>query len=874
MRPQIRLHTKPRPLGFSLSRLSSAAAVCATLLAGVSGARAAILDWDPLGNQTNSGGLGAWDQLIGNLVWNDDNSAPDLAWVNANLDTARFGTAGGTVTLGEAISAGGLTFDASGYDITGASTLTLGGATPTVTVTNVTDTATITSTLAGTAGLTKSGNGTLVLAGNNAGLTGTVSVNQGILSITADNQFGAAANGIVIDNAATLRQALNGQVTLGASRTITIGAGGGTIDVVNTGPTGKLLLATAGQLVGGGVLTKTGNGTFQLSQANTGFTGTLVVNGGQVEAQNGTALGSTPPQVTIGGTGEFVVTNMTWVGPIVASGGGTISGNTGNSTFTGGITANGAFSAGLRDFQNLAQGRTLTLSGPISGAGALTAVAPTAGAGTLVLTGNNAGYSGNISIPALATVQIGARQALGTGGFTLNGGTLRLSSIASGSVASSGSNGLNGSYYNFGTSEGTVIGVITGVGGTPSQKFAVDQLYLSPRVFNRVDATINVPNSGSGTHPIIPVPGYTTSVGAAGSSNNGGMWKGLLNIVAGGSYTFTSASDDNSAVWIDGILVVNNDQIAGHGTPGPNPTGSITLGTGAHSIVVKFAQGAGGSAEQVSYNGLDTLGATVILGSTAGTVTTGSLAATDIGPVTVAASSTMDFTSDSTSATLSAGTATLTLTSPTVSNYTVTGATTFTGNPTFAPTTGSLTLAGAIGGTGNVTFAGPYLSTIQGNNTFTGTTTVTGGQLSLNTTAGTAIPGSLTLNAANANGLVANVKLLQSNQIADGSSVTVTQGVLDVGANSDTIANLTLNAAAQTNAIILGSGGVLTVTNAPTLTSGYMSAGLGGAYNLVKAGTGTVILAGSGTYTGGDECERRHPELARNQFARRGRRGE
>lgn len=781
--------------------------------------------------------------MITNLLWNGGGS--DVAWVNANLDTARFGGVGGIVTLGENITAGGLTFNVTGYEVNGASTLTLGGATPTVTVTNLGETATLTAAVAGTAGLTKSGNGTLVLAANNAGLNGTIAINQGILSISADNQLGAGTNGVVLDTGGSLRQALNGTVTLGAGRTITVGVGGGTIDVVNTGPTGKLLLSTAGQLLGSGVLTKVGNGTFQLSQANTAFAGTLTVNAGQVEAQNGTVLGLTPAQVTVGGTGEFIVTNLTWAGPIVANTGGTISGNSGNSTFTGGITANGAFNAAVRDFNATTNARTLTLSGPIVGAGALTVTAPSAtNTGTLVLSGDNSAFSGNVSIPTRAIVQIGAKQSIGTGGFTLNGGMLRIAGAANLSAPTVGVNGLNGTYLNFGSNEGSSnIGVITGVGGTPSVKFAQDQLYLTPRAFSRTDAIVNIPNSGSGTHTIVPIAGYDYFTSNTSGDNSGGMWKGLVNITNPGSYTFTSASDDNSAVWIDGVLVVNADTAAGKGVS--DITGSVTLTSGFHSIVLKWAQGAGGSAEILSYNGPDTGSVKVLLGSTPGTVTTGSLAATEIGALTLAASSTYDFTQDTTSASATLGTGTLTLTSVTVSGHTVTGATTLAGNPTLAPTTGALTLGGQITGTGDITVAGPFLTTFSGNsNNYVGAISVTGGQLSLNGSGGSTIPGNLLINAANANGAVANVKLLAANQIADTSAVTVTQGILDVGAFDDTIANLTVNGGA-----IIGTG-TLTVANAPTLNSGTINAGLGGTYNLVKAGAGTVILGGANSYAG------------------------
>ena len=49
----------PRPLSFSLARLSSTVAIAAVLsLAGGTSSRAAALDWDPAGNLSDSGGTG------------------------------------------------------------------------------------------------------------------------------------------------------------------------------------------------------------------------------------------------------------------------------------------------------------------------------------------------------------------------------------------------------------------------------------------------------------------------------------------------------------------------------------------------------------------------------------------------------------------------------------------------------------------------------------------------------------------------------------------------------------------------------------------------------------------------------------------------
>lgn len=99
-----------------------------------------------------------------------------------NDHTAVFGGAAGAVNVAAGgVVASGLSFDVDGYSITGNS-VTLTGATPAVSVTNAADIATISSTISGSAGLTKSGAGVLVLAGIND-YAGTTTVSAGVLQV-------------------------------------------------------------------------------------------------------------------------------------------------------------------------------------------------------------------------------------------------------------------------------------------------------------------------------------------------------------------------------------------------------------------------------------------------------------------------------------------------------------------------------------------------------------------------------------------------------------------------------------------------------------------------------------------------------------------
>ncbi|MBK8095116.1 MAG: autotransporter-associated beta strand repeat-containing protein [Verrucomicrobiaceae bacterium] len=119
--------------------------------------------------------------------------------------------------------------------------------------------------------------------------------------------------------------------------------------------------------------------------------------------------------------------------------------------------------------------------------------------------------------------------------------------------------------------------------------------------------------------------------------------------------------------------------------------------------------------------------------------------------------------------------------------------------------------------------------TVQGLNTYTGTTYVNGAIVNLNTTGANAINGNLIISGGT-NGTdsmpIANatVSLLQANQIADSSAVTINGGArLQMNRFNDTIASLTFNNDGGSNGNTAPSvdslGGILTVTGAITATA-------------------------------------------------------
>jgi autotransporter-associated beta strand protein len=168
----------------------------------------------------NPGGTGTWSTTASN--WFDSVSSNIVVWGSANK--ASFGGSGGTVT----VAAGGITAS-NGLDFLAAYTLagdalTLGSGGNAISVTSGVTTV-ISNELAGTVtGLTKSGAGTLVLAGSNSFSGGPVTVSAGTLSMTNDRALGNTNNDLVVNS--TLRT--TSTVSLSAARDI---SGAGNYDI-------------------------------------------------------------------------------------------------------------------------------------------------------------------------------------------------------------------------------------------------------------------------------------------------------------------------------------------------------------------------------------------------------------------------------------------------------------------------------------------------------------------------------------------------------------------------------------------------------------------------------------------------------------------
>ncbi|MBI5689058.1 MAG: autotransporter-associated beta strand repeat-containing protein [Verrucomicrobia bacterium] len=372
--------------------VSSGAAV---ELQGVSGGTAIVIGNEALSlSGTGVSGGGALRSVAGSNSWAGAITLAANASIVAELDS---------LTL-----SGNLNGSSSGR------VLTFGGGGNT----------TVSGAIGGNVGnLVKTGSGTLALTATNS-YTGTTTINAGTVSINSDRSLGAVpgsviSNEVVLDGGAL---AATANLTLSGNRGITIGAGGGALDVA-TGAT----LTYPGVLDGSGSLTKTGGGILSLTggAANTLSGPTQVANGtlslgktasldalasAQISVGDGTgAAGSAvlalaannqipnAALVTVASDGNFNVGAFTdtinqvgGLGLITIASGGTLTvgGTNGSSSFGGTLTGLGtlekAGSGTLTFTQSFSLAGTLTLSG---GTVALSNVDLTVG--TLRITGNS-----------------------------------------------------------------------------------------------------------------------------------------------------------------------------------------------------------------------------------------------------------------------------------------------------------------------------------------------------------------------------------------------------------------------------------------------------------------------------------------------------
>jgi len=317
----------------------------------------------------------------------------------------------------------------------------------------------LSGTISGTGGLSKTGDGTLVLSGNST-YSGATGVQQGVLHAATPGALSAAsdytiAGGALLDVKDSLGTvtagsiAGAGQIRVGSGSTLEAGA-------TNTSTT------FSGQISGDGGLRKVGTGTLTLTTGNT-YSGGTVIAGGTISISKGDRLGDASGALTLDG-GVLQVTD----------------------TILHELTRDIVLGANGGGFDIVEADNTFSVLQSFSGTGALNK----AGAGTLVLKGTNsysgattvsdgtlrAGAAGAFSSNSAFTVASGATLDLagfdqsiaslaGAGTVTLGSGTLTAGSDNS-STTFSGSISGNGGFEKTGTGTLTLTGANTYTGTT------------------------------------------------------------------------------------------------------------------------------------------------------------------------------------------------------------------------------------------------------------------------------------------------------------------------------------------------------------------------------------------------------------------------
>lgn len=788
-----------------------------TVLALATAGHADTLIWDTdLVTADAQDGTGTWTAGAPNW-FNFTQNLQNQNWADGS--DAVFGAGNGvagTLLLSGPITAGNVTFNAGST----AATYTLGG-TGTLTLVNSTITnntaGTISATLAGNTPWIKTGTGTLRLDGATTNTHGgTLTVSQGTLALAKTGGATAVAGDLVIENGAF--------VTLAAASTNQIAT------------TAAVSMSGAGSVFHG---TSPNGGTGMVNQT----LGSLTITGGTFNAganSNWTVTGAMSMTASGAGTGLFVgASGMTLsVGSLSLTG---MNGGSSSTSVTNGFTVFGnniatrgtlTVGSGGLNLENStihlkrgstvgAMGSRMVLNGDITVGGTATSLIRRDGSemegltlvelsgttGDVTRTIHTAGGGGNLNIGVSVTNGAATTASIvktGTGTLTLSGGEAN---------SYSGDTTINGGVLQLNKNAGVTAvagNIIVNAGGT-----------LTLNASNQIadDAGITV-NGGTITtwSTDETFAFYTQTAGGASASGNTGhvILSGALTLAGGNTLTINSGSASNPPSWNVGSAVLTGADIliGGNNGAGGNKT-SLTIGAG----------------------GLTMAGRTITL---------------NVGNAGVVLNLNGDFSGTGTNSIASSG-------STGVQPLVVIGAATRTFNVINGTTTISAEISGAGG---SLVKTGTGLLQLTTGNSYTGSTTVSGGTLSVSGTAG-ALNGTTAV-VVNGGGILQNGSSTAAsnnglaNRINSAATLTMGGGTFNqisaaTGAHTQSLVSLGVSGGANTVNVTAGTG----TTNTLTFTGATPYTRTTGVVNFVQnpAVGGSIILtnapSGAGNVSGG-----------------------
>ena len=742
----------------------------------------------------------------------------------------------------------------------------------------------------GASALNKLGAGTLIMTNSANDYTGVTTVKEGTIQINvaapnaSAGALGNASSAVIVGDAAAATAAgFNfGVAGITNARGLSVAAGTGAADriigttitsgvaeqagtvVVNTNTVfqaadgGTLLVS--GAISGVGNITISNSGLNIFSGVNT-YTGTTtILTNSTLRIANNDALGATAGATTVNGGGTLALSNgITSTEGITINGNGVSSGGairniSGDNTLSGGIVLGSASRI------NADTGTTLTLSGGVTGVGqALTL----GGAGNITVstTGINTSTSGSLTIDSTGvvtlgasgnytgtttlssgTLRIGSNSALGTGGFSINGGVV----ASDGAAARAVTNAITlGSNVQFGDATGTGGLTFSNINlGTSTRTFAVSN---STTVAGAITNTGGLTKAGSGTLILSGANTYSgaTTLNAGVLQLSGGSAISDANSLTlnGGTLVLASSETVGSITGAGNISLEGNQLIAG-GNDSTTTFSGVMSSSGSGASFVKAGTGTTTFSGANTMNGqlfidagtlrfdlaqganfTNTINVGMSSGSVAATLAIGASGVTIANPITVRANSgVMTISALNTS-----GTATFS------------GATTLSNAVTLSANSGGNLSLGAVAmGNNNITYSGANNVTIGGAMTATtgaaelrvngsGTLTLSGNNSSGNFMKIILNNGTLSVGSLNAFGEVGSFY---------GDKINFNGGTLAVTENV-TIAAGTFGTTTSAN------GGTIDVATNRTFTQNAFVAGnAAGTFN--KTGAGTLILGDSG----------------------------
>ncbi|MES2026474.1 MAG: autotransporter domain-containing protein [Pseudomonadota bacterium] len=643
------------------------------------------------------------------------------------------------------------------------------------------------------------------------GLTVNVIANTQLNASTGDPALSLTGDGITLTNNGTIDPSSNGPLQ-SLSGGVVMGNANSSVLSITNAATGTITGTTG--LVSGNPITLTGM-ALNVSNGTNGTTS--IVNNGLINSASLSGISAVPADAAVvavqGGSTVDMRNGAT----------GAITGrvafeasSTGNSFVNAGVI-NGSVSLGASG-GNTFTAITGSVINPAGGSASSLAVAGNSGL-TFAATGTVDGGAGGTNTLVL-------QNTLGVGGGSSNAGTASSATyvnfnkliINSGTWTLTGplvsdSTTLNGGVALFNDSQAFGSGVLTGNGGA---------ILASSAAINLTNA-ITLDTGG------LTVQGSNAMTLSGVISGSGGLTK-----IGVGELTISGANDYIGGTTLGGIaasggtVVLGNDLAFGTGTvtlagtTSLSTPGTITLnnaftlnnattttGTGALTLVGDISGSgwisqSGTGSLTLSGNNSNYSGA---ISLNAGTLRVGSNTALGTNAITVNGSASLDSTS----------------------SVTLTNAMTLNANLNVLGSN-ALGLGGVIDGTGSLTKTGTGNLTLSGTNTYTGTTTVNAGLLSVN---GSIANSAVTVNSGAAlggSGTVGNLTVMSGGILAPGNSI----GELTVNGN----ATLAAGSIFRVEADDAGHADKLLVNGSATINGGTVD---------VQASAGTY--AANTTYT-------------------------